>query len=492
MLKVAIKRKGRRRKVVLKEKVEVKEREKMADKVSEEGGNSGDDGKRDDNKSTDKGLEEEVGRRLRSATRKIGEGKEYMKEAAGMKNFLEKGKLKGEESGIAKGKELERTPIKKSGVDKEGKGMINEVEIGNGGGAEKESQTNEEKGREREEQKKKEEGEAAEEKREGKIEAGEKVSAGVMKWMEKMSERVSELENKLNREKESRKEMKGLMGELWERNKIDRVEMGKMRDIISEMAVRAENDKRKINELELIVLRWEKESEGNGENSGGEMERGGSDRESEVTQENGENVNNIDTGGGQGKSGLWMQKQNSEQDEVKETSADIERLIESREYLSKMPEAMSENEWDWELKERKSRKKNIIVKGVRAVGKGIKEEIKEIVRKFMNRDIYIEKIRVIGGGVLVELQSMENKIELMKRKGLLKGIGIWIEDDHTVREKQVQEWLERLKEEEKRRGHEIRVGYQKIMVDGEWYEWREKEGKLGQVSKERGKGGKEV
>lgn len=61
---------------------------------------------------------------------------------------------------------------------------------------------------------------------------------------------------------------------------------------------------------------------------------------------------------------------------------------------------------------------------------------------------------------------------------MLKGKGIWIEDDLTQREKEVQRWLEKIKESEMLNGLEARTGYMKIMVQGEWYFWNEKESQL--------------
>lgn len=114
----------------------------------------------------------------------------------------------------------------------------------------------------------------------------------------------------------------------------------------------------------------------------------------------------------------------------------------------------------------------------------MKEEIRQIIREKLGLAIYIKKIRPIGGGLVVALESMENKREIMKSKSCLKGSGIWIEDDLTDREKEIQSWLERLKEEEKSLGIEAILGYQKVKIQGVWYNWEEKKGGL-EVQKEK-------
>ncbi|OXU24202.1 hypothetical protein TSAR_012637 [Trichomalopsis sarcophagae] len=70
---------------------------------------------------------------------------------------------------------------------------------------------------------------------------------------------------------------------------------------------------------------------------------------------------------------------------------------------------------------------------------------------------YLKKVRAIGGGLVVELESMENKIEVMRKRGMLKGMNVWIEDDLTERDKEIQNWLKMIAEEERGRGLETQV-----------------------------------
>lgn len=75
----------------------------------------------------------------------------------------------------------------------------------------------------------------------------------------------------------------------------------------------------------------------------------------------------------------------------------------------------------------------------------------------------------------------------MKRTGMLKGVDISLEDDYIIREKQVQEWLEKRMTQERRLGHETKLGYQQFMVDGLWDRWDNKEGRLKQMEIKEGK-----
>lgn len=104
--------------------------------------------------------------------------------------------------------------------------------------------------------------------------------------------------------------------------------------------------------------------------------------------------------------------------------------------------------------------------------------------------MYIKAIKVVGGDLVIELFAMENKVEIMKRKTNFKGIRIWIQDDLTERARQDQEWLESLVREERVNSLKAKVGYMKIKVEENWYEWKEKEGRIVEANFQ-GEGGQE-
>lgn len=115
------------------------------------------------------------------------------------------------------------------------------------------------------------------------------------------------------------------------------------------------------------------------------------------------------------------------------------------------------------MEERKTRKKNILLKGMKAVDREIEEEIRDLIKEKLGIRLYVRKIRPIGGGIVDELELMKNKIELMKNKSKLGEYRINNEDDYTAREKEVQKWTEMIAEEEGRR----------IRVEGVWNDWLE-------------------
>lgn len=416
---------------------------------------------------------EEQERKKRGKTKKEVKEKEKemaeKREAEVMKVFLEKGK-------IERGRELERSPIKKRGEvnDKEGsaggKGKRREegfgaVEAGCREMAEVSmtAATAGSSGREISSEAKK----------------SDAVSEREYGWMSGMSERIAALEREALRGGERDREIKEL-GEKIERLQAENDEL---RNKVKQLEKQAEGGKCRARKREIEIRK--------GEGSGGEEWEGERESNEEEKREGRDVV--VRTTGVEGGMRRELGAEGGEveaeeiageearggkggEEEIKKGEGGIS--FEGRGYLRALPDKLSRGELKFEMKERERRKRNIMVRGIRTVGGRRKEEVKELFKKYLGTDVYTGLIRAIGGGLVVEVIAMENKIEIMRRKSNLAGSGIWIEDDLTEREKQVQEWLERLGREERQMGHEVRVGYMKVRVDELWYIWSEEEGRL--------------
>lgn len=261
-----------------------------------------------------------------------------------------------------------------------------------------------------------------------------RVSVSVHECLRDVSERIRALENKLEialgkivvNEKEmcegresirqcriTIEEQKEEIEKLKAINYVNRNRIGEL-----EVRLDAAVENRE-NETDTMLDENENEKRGRGG-----KERSVVNRETDGTSETQSEENREEVGGSQ-QQGREGNTGNSE--------------IKDRAYLASIPSALSEGEYECEMAERKNRKKNLMIRGIRTVGKGLKEEVKNTIKKFMGIEIYIGKVRPLGGGLLVELESFENKLEILKRKSMLKGIGLWVEEDLTEREKQVQE-----------------------------------------------------
>ena len=143
-----------------------------------------------------------------------------------------------------------------------------------------------------------------------------------------------------------------------------------------------------------------------------------------------------------------------------------------------VPEKLGEGELEFEYKERLARKHNIMVAGVRTVGKDVKRGLVDILEETLETPIRVAMVRAVEGKVLATMHTMKDKLAVMKRKGKLRGLQVWVADDWTKREKEIQEWLEKEANWERANGTAVQVRYMRIKKGEIWYEWSEKEGML--------------
>ncbi|EFN78282.1 hypothetical protein EAI_06236 [Harpegnathos saltator] len=73
---------------------------------------------------------------------------------------------------------------------------------------------------------------------------------------------------------------------------------------------------------------------------------------------------------------------------------------------------------------------------------------------------------------------MEGKKEKMMRRKEIREKGIKIDDELTWRERKMRWRLEEIAREERGRGKNVWVKYEKIRIDGRWWRWSEEDDKL--------------
>ena len=71
----------------------------------------------------------------------------------------------------------------------------------------------------------------------------------------------------------------------------------------------------------------------------------------------------------------------------------------------------------------------------------------------------------------VELNTLDDKINVMKNKSKLMGQDCFIDSDMTKRERDIQQLLRKRAREEREKGNTVKVGYQKIMINNQWVKW---------------------
>lgn len=163
-------------------------------------------------------------------------------------------------------------------------------------------------------------------------------------------------------------------------------------------------------------------------------------------------------------------------EKVRTTTID-DRLQELKSRLEEM-----ENKLEMLKKERKRR--NVVITGIKNIGgTDDKTIIHEVIETFMERnlqvDIKVKSVYKIGENrYVVELEEWGHKLEIMRNKNKLKGQPIFIDNDLTFKEINIQKEIRKRAEEEKKLGATVRVGYQKIQINDRHLVWNEQENRL--------------
>lgn len=125
-----------------------------------------------------------------------------------------------------------------------------------------------------------------------------------------------------------------------------------------------------------------------------------------------------------------------------------------------------------ELKERKERRNNIIIKGLQTEGGQMSKKIEEFLSEKLRIQEKIESSTKIdmgrnnNEGVLVRLSDHKKKGAIMEKNKMLRGTQIFIDDDLTKEERKIQMRLKEKMKEERNKGNRVRIGYQKIEING--------------------------
>lgn len=137
-----------------------------------------------------------------------------------------------------------------------------------------------------------------------------------------------------------------------------------------------------------------------------------------------------------------------------------------------------------ERMEGEKRKKNIVIQGLRGSStnpKMLKEEIEGFIRNAMGVSLKVEMARKLKEDMyLVELNSMSDKRMVMQCKSKLREHGgkVYINDDLTQKEREIQNIIRKQVKEEVAKGRMAKVGYQRMICDREVWTWNGRSGKL--------------
>ncbi|KAH0552572.1 hypothetical protein KQX54_012847 [Cotesia glomerata] len=161
---------------------------------------------------------------------------------------------------------------------------------------------------------------------------------------------------------------------------------------------------------------------------------------------------------------------------------DTERFGFRKEWVNERPESrweidgtrnLSEEELRDEHKRREEKKYNVYITHKCKSN----AEALAILEDKMKVDLDNKKqIKAIKGRILINMVDKESKSNFMRNRYMLKGTEIYLDDDYTEREKEVESWIRMLGKKEKERGVKVKKGYLKIGINDKWWYWDDMRG----------------
>lgn len=136
--------------------------------------------------------------------------------------------------------------------------------------------------------------------------------------------------------------------------------------------------------------------------------------------------------------------------------------------------------------ERREKRNNIIITGLQMEGQSsIKEATETLFSELTDRKMEISDAYQIGKlKTVVKMATLNDKISVMKNKGKLrikKSVKpIFLDDDMTQEDRKIQYRARQFAKENKKEGNRIKIGFQKVQINENWYTWNESNEKFEQ------------
>ncbi|XP_053596220.1 uncharacterized protein LOC128668079 [Microplitis demolitor] len=154
------------------------------------------------------------------------------------------------------------------------------------------------------------------------------------------------------------------------------------------------------------------------------------------------------------------------------------RRQEKEKLIEEKPKKINGNELEEELKERKQKRLNIHIYYENGMYRR-KEDVMEVMERRLK--VRIEPMRVKfqkGRQIIIESANEKEKRDILGRRKIMKGTGVWVGEEKTSRELEVERWIRRKAKLEQSNGNVTEVEGKKIKIGEVWWCWNEKKGEL--------------
>ncbi|XP_053596271.1 golgin subfamily A member 6-like protein 2 [Microplitis demolitor] len=150
------------------------------------------------------------------------------------------------------------------------------------------------------------------------------------------------------------------------------------------------------------------------------------------------------------------------------------RRQEKEKLIEEKPKKINGNELEEELKERKQKRLNIHIYYENGMYRR-KEDVMEVMERRLK--VRIEPMRVKfqkGRQIIIESANEKEKRDILGRRKIMKGTGVWVGKEKTSRELEVERWIRRKAKWEQSNGNVTEVEGKKIKIREVWWCWNKK------------------
>lgn len=175
-----------------------------------------------------------------------------------------------------------------------------------------------------------------------------------------------------------------------------------------------------------------------------------------------------------------------EQKEYREEMITMKRENEDlKKENKKIKERLEEVEKKVENMERIERRNNVVIQGIPLTTydeNEMKEKVDDLLEKTLGLNIKAQTVRKVNERVcVVKLKNSTDKKQIMENKNKLREVKndeIYINDDMSKKEREIQKKIRKEAKDERLRGNSVKIGFQKLVVNGETRVWDKTENRF--------------
>ena len=175
----------------------------------------------------------------------------------------------------------------------------------------------------------------------------------------------------------------------------------------------------------------------------------------------------------------WKRRDEIWENERKEMRGRIEVMEAKKDQAERLTERLEGLERKEEAREKRERRNNITLRGEDLPRKETpKDTVEYVLRHELQVEAEIEEAYWVGRGekrglLIAKLKSWQQKRAVMLKKSTLKDKRLFIDNDLTKKEREIQKNIKDIAKAEREQGAKVKVGYRKVKINDKTFIWKE-------------------